>query len=254
MKFLYIVPILAVSAALGASSASPARDRERPAHPPSAPVTPPWLRDQELGDQSYDEVDDDSDPHAGVYATSPDTASGACTYDPGEAPDCASCGEDDDPHAGMYADDPHAGLYVAGDPHTGMSADNPHADGAADGPLAHAFAPPVNAAAPVERSRAPNGKSVAEVFSARNALDQTRVTVRGTVVKLTEGVLGKTYLHLRDGTGTAEAGDDDLTVTTMEAFSLGETVEVEGRLAIEQDVGVGYSYPALLADASRVQR
>ena len=108
--------------------------------------------------------------------------------------------------------------------------------------------------AAVERSPAPNGKTVAELFATRRELDQKKVTVRGTVVKLTEGVLGKTYLHLRDGTGSPEQGDDDLTVTTTEPFALGETVELEGQLAIDQDVGVGYSYPALLADAARVRR
>jgi len=94
---------------------------------------------------------------------------------------------------------------------------------------------------------------VAELFAARRTLDQAKVTVRGTVVKLTEGVLGKTYLHLRDGTGSAEQGDDDLTVTTTEALAVGETVDLEGQLAIDQDVGAGYRYPALLADATRVQ-
>jgi hypothetical protein len=240
MKFLYVVPVLIVAAALGAS-ASPGPDRARSAQPERPPPTPPWLGEPGLG-EAWQQSGAENDPHAGVHTTPPDTASGACTYDPSEAPGCASCGQDDDPHAGLYAgDDPHAGLY-AGDPHAGLAADEP---------LPHAQV--VNAP-PVERSRAANGKTVAEVFSARSALDQQRVTVRGTVVKLTEGILGKNYLHLRDGTGTAEGGDDDLTVTTTEAFVVGETVEVEGQLAIDQDVGVGYSYPALLADASRVQR
>lgn len=268
MKFLYVVPVLIVAAGLGAS-ASPGLDRARLAQPSSPPSTPPWLREPGLAEAWQDETDGETDPHAGVHVMPSDTASGACTYDPGEAPGCASCGDDADPHAGVHAnadphagehaaEDPHAGMYAGADPHAGMHADDPHADDphaglAAEEPAPYARVQPVNAA-PVERSPAANGKTVAEVFSARGVLDQTRVTVRGTVVKLTEGILGKNYLHLRDGTGTAEGGDDDLTVTSTEAFSLGETVEVEGQLAIDQDVGVGYSYPALLADARRVQR
>ena len=261
MKFLYVVPVLIAAAALGAS-ASPGGDRARDARSSAAPTTPPWLREPGLAQAWQDETDDaEGATHAGVHATPSDPTSGACTYDPGEAAGCATCGEEadphagDDPHAGIHAgDDPHAGIHAGDDPHAGMyTGDDPHSGLAADEPVPHAPAQPVNAA-PVERSPAANGKTVAEVFSARSTLDQTRVTVRGTVVKLTEGILGKNYLHLRDGTGTAEAGDDDLTVTTTEAFSLGETVEVEGQLAIDQDVGVGYTYPALLADASRVQR
>jgi len=194
MKFIHLVPVLAISAALGASGAGAGHGAAR-SEQAVARLTPPWLSED------------------------------------GQA----EALEEDDPHAGMPADEVHAQVL-------GLPAP---AAGEADAE---------NAAAPVERSQAPNGKTVAEVFAARRALDQTRVTVRGTVVKLTEGVLGKTYMHLRDGTGTAEGGDDDLTVTTVEAISLGETVEVEGRLAIDQDVGVGYSYPALLADASRVRR
>lgn len=262
MKFLYVVPVLIAAAALGAS-ASPTGDRSRASQSSAPHTTPPWLREPGLAQAWHGEADE-GDPHAGVHAAPSDTASGSCTYDPSEAPGCASCAQEDDPHAGAYADDPHAGMYAANDPHAGMyatddphagayAADDPHAGLAADEAPPHAQPQSVTVA-PVERSRATNGKTVAEVFSARTALDQKRVTVRGTVVKLTEGILGKNYLHLRDGTGSAAGGDDDLTVTTTEAFVIGETVEVEGELAIDQDVGVGYAYPALLANASRVQR
>lgn len=253
MKFMYVVPVLAISAALGVTSASRHLEPAQPAQPLAAPITPPWL--------SAPQDEDDGDPHAGLYAAMPDAeddadddAPGACTYDPNEPTTCDDCedveaagGElrDGDAHAGLYVDDdPDAPSYAGDDPHAGLAA------GGVDPDVTET----ARALAPVERSNARNGKTVAEVFAARSTLDQTQVAVRGTVVKLTEGVLGKTYLHLRDGTGTAEAGDDDLTVTTTEPFALGETVEVEGRLAIDQDVGVGYSYPALLADASRVQR
>jgi hypothetical protein len=103
----------------------------------------------------------------------------------------------------------------------------------------------------LERSRAANGHTVEEIHAGRRTLAGQRLRVRGTVVKLNEGILGKTYLHLRDGSGNAERGDDDLTATTTEAFELGETVELEGELAIDQDVGAGYVYAALLTQATR---
>jgi hypothetical protein len=106
----------------------------------------------------------------------------------------------------------------------------------------------------LERSRAPNGHSVEELYAGREKLAGQKVRVRGTVVKLNEGILGKTYLHLRDGSGSAKRGDDDLTATTTEPFELGETVELEGELAIDQDVGAGYVYAALLTQAIRVLR
>ena len=151
-------------------------------------------------------------------------------------------------HAGMYEagdDDPHAGLYAADD-----AEDSVYEAVYEPVPIDTASAPPP--ALPVARSQAPNAKNVAEVYAGRTALDQKTLRVRGVVVKLTEGILGKNFLHLQDGSGSTEAGDNDLTVTSTEAFQLGETVEVEGRLAIDQDVGVGYSYPALLTAATRV--
>jgi hypothetical protein len=78
------------------------------------------------------------------------------------------------------------------------------------------------------------------------------VRVRGTVVKRTDGILGETYLHLRDGSGSAELQDDDLTVTTTQDFELGETVEIEGRVRIDQDLGLGYRYAAMLTGATRI--
>jgi hypothetical protein len=104
----------------------------------------------------------------------------------------------------------------------------------------------------VPRSTAANGRTVAEVFAELAALREQRVRVRGTVVKRTDGVLGKTYLHLQDGSGSPTRQDYDLTVTTHDAFEVGETVEVEGQLRVDQDLGVGYRYAALLEAAARV--
>jgi hypothetical protein len=145
------------------------------------------------------------------------------------------------------SDDPHAGLYDSGDPHAGVYDGDPHA-GVYPSVEAAALAAPSE---PVQPSRAENGRTVAGIFAERQRDAGRTLRVRGTVIKLTEGVLGKNYLHLWDGSTGAE-GPADLTVTSVEVFEIGETVEVEGQLAIDQDVGAGYRYDALLADAHRV--
>ena len=154
-----------------------------------------------------------------------------------------------DPAPEHDADDPHAALYDTGDPHAGMydDSDDPHA-GVYPTVEAAALAEPSE---PVQPSRAQNGRTVAALFAGRQRDAGQTLRVRGTVIKLTEGVLGKNYLHLWDGSAGAE-GPADLTVTSVEPFEIGETVEVEGQLAIDQDVGAGYRYDALLADAHRV--
>lgn len=149
--------------------------------------------------------------------------------------------------------DPHAGPFAA---HDSLASHNPHTGYDPHTELYHASAPhplPRPGSVPaVERSTAAHGRTVAETFAERVALNGKQVRLRATVIKITEGILGKTYLHLQDGTGSPEQHNHDLTATTTEAFELGETVEVEGQLAIDRDVGLGYEYAALLTQATRV--
>ncbi len=242
MKHTSLLLVLAGAATLAAMAGPSPNARLSPAEPArSALALEPHVHSHGPGSAS-------SDPHAGLYASDDPHAGG-------------------DPHAGLYASDdphaggdPHAGLYASDDPHSvnphaaephapAPHADNPHAP---DPHGARASSAPVSVSA-VERSRAANGHTVAEVFAQRAPLAGQRISVRGTVVKATDGVLGKTYLHLQDGSGSAQLENHDLTATTTESFELGETVEVEGVLAIDQDVGLDYRYPALLADVKRVR-
>jgi hypothetical protein len=101
-------------------------------------------------------------------------------------------------------------------------------------------------------SNAANGRTIAQLYAERAGLAEHVVRVRGTVIKRTDGILGKTYLHLWDGSAAPETEADDLTVTTTDEFEIGETVELEGRLLIDQDLGVGYRYAALLDGATRI--
>lgn len=96
--------------------------------------------------------------------------------------------------------------------------------------------------------RAPGGKTVAEIYAQRAQLKDTQVSVRGRVVKYSSGILGKNWLHLRDGSGQ-EGKDNDLTVTTTDQASVGQVVVVTGPVHLERDFGAGYSYAVILEDA-----
>jgi len=83
---------------------------------------------------------------------------------------------------------------------------------------------------PVGIAKADGGKTVAEVFAEKDALAGKPVAVRGKVVKVNAGIMGKNWLHVRDGSGAE--GTNDLTVTTAaELPALGATVVVIGRHA-----------------------
>jgi hypothetical protein len=240
--------VLATAAAFGAIHQSAPDALSLAASSPSLPADPPWLRsDWPTAGDPHAALDEGGAAHAGTY-------------------------ESDDPHAGLYlGDDPHAeahgsGVHAAAHEAHG-SAPNvcPHLGGEAvealDAAPGDPHAAPRGHAAllqvglqpqTVTASVAANGHSIADVHARRSALAEQTIRVRGTVVKRTDGILGKSFVHLWDGSAAPETGADDLTVTTSEEFQIGETVELEGRLLIDQDLGLGYRYAALLDGAARV--
>lgn len=104
----------------------------------------------------------------------------------------------------------------------------------------------------VPKAKGPHGRTVEEINVGRVALSGHTVRVRGIVVKSTPGVLGRTFLHLRDGTGDAESGSRDLTVTTQTEPAVGSDVLFEGTVQSDQDFGSGYRYDVVLRDATLV--
>jgi hypothetical protein len=96
---------------------------------------------------------------------------------------------------------------------------------------------------------AAGAQPIAEVYRQRAALVDRAVLVQGRVVKLTTGVLGKNWVHLRDGSGSAQGHDDDLAITTTDDVKLGDVVAVRGAVHLERDFGAGYLFPVILEDA-----
>ena len=101
----------------------------------------------------------------------------------------------------------------------------------------------------VAKSDAADGRTVAEVWAQKAALKDKQVTIHGTVVKFTANVLGKNWLHLRDGSGSREKADDDVTVTTGDAAAVGDVVTVAGTVRLDRDFGSGYSYAVMVEEA-----
>ena len=97
-------------------------------------------------------------------------------------------------------------------------------------------------------AKAEGGKTVAEVFAEKDALAGTPVTFRGKVVKTNPDIMGKNWLHVRDGSG--EEGTNDLTITTAGTLpNIGDTVVVTGNVTLNKDFGMGYAYDVLIEDA-----
>jgi len=108
------------------------------------------------------------------------------------------------------------------------------------------------AAAPVKVARASgaDAKTVAEVFSGRATLKDKTVTIRGQVVKVNAGILGKNWVHIQDGSGSAASGTHDILVTTADTTAVGEVVNARGTVRTDVNVGPGYAYAVLVDDAT----
>ena len=115
---------------------------------------------------------------------------------------------------------------------------------------APAPAPATATAAMVPVEALAGGQTVAQLFAEKAALANQPIAVRGRVTKVTAGVMGTTFIHLQDGTGSAADGTHDLTVTTDDPVSVGQTVVVRGTLITDKDFGAGYRYDILVENAS----
>lgn len=76
--------------------------------------------------------------------------------------------------------------------------------------------------------------------------DGTPASIRGEVTKVTPGILGKTWIHIRDY--SAKPPQDDLVCTLPGQYTpkLGEKIVVDGTIKRNVDLGSGYNYEILL--------
>jgi hypothetical protein len=95
--------------------------------------------------------------------------------------------------------------------------------------------------------KAAGGNTVAEIYASQKNLNGKEVKVRGKVVKYNANIMGKNWLHIRDGSGTE--GSNDLLVTTKTNAKLGDIVLVSGKVALNRDFGANYKYGVMIEDA-----
>lgn len=125
----------------------------------------------------------------------------------------------------------------------GAAAANPHG-GTKSGPG------PAALDAPIARADGATGRTVAEVFAQKAKLADQQVAVRGKVTKFNANILGKNWLHLQDGSGSADTGDFDLIVTSADTAAVGDVVVVNGVVHLDRDFGAGYAYAVIVEDAT----
>lgn len=98
----------------------------------------------------------------------------------------------------------------------------------------------------VEKATGPNAYTVAEIFAKRDKLNGKQVVVKGQVVKVSTGIMNRTWIHLQDGTGNAKQKTHDLVITSNEVPNEGDVVTASGTVAKDKDFGSGYKYNVLI--------
>lgn len=102
----------------------------------------------------------------------------------------------------------------------------------------------------VPKASGPDARTVEEIITKKAELKDKTVLVRGKVVKYTAEVLGKNWVHLRDGTGSAADNTHDVLVTTKDQAKIGDIVVAKGVVHTDKDLGSGYTYKVLIEEAT----
>ncbi len=95
--------------------------------------------------------------------------------------------------------------------------------------------------------KAEGGQTVSEIIMDRKNLAGKSIRVRARVVKYTPNIMGKNWLHVRDGSGIE--GENDLIVTTAAVVKVGDVVLVRGKVTVDLDLGLGLKYRVVIENA-----
>ena len=106
------------------------------------------------------------------------------------------------------------------------------------------------AAAPVAGEIAPleGGKTIEAIRTEHEQLKGQQVSLRARIMKVNEGILGKNWITLQDGTGTAP--ENKLLATSAELAEVGDLVTAKGIVIADVDLGMGYNYKVVLEEVT----
>lgn len=104
----------------------------------------------------------------------------------------------------------------------------------------------------IPKASGANAYTVADVVMKGASLKNKPVLVRGKIVKYNPGIMGKNWIHLRDGSGSATDGSNDILVTTSAQAKTGDVLTVNGIVNTDVDFGSGYAYKVLIQEATLV--
>lgn len=105
-------------------------------------------------------------------------------------------------------------------------------------------------AAPADGEIAPldGGKTVDAIRTEYQQLKGQQVVLRARVMKVSKNILGKNWITLQDGTGTAP--ENKLLATSAELVEIGDLVTATGTINTNVDLGSGYKYTVVMEETT----
>ena len=95
-------------------------------------------------------------------------------------------------------------------------------------------------------------QTVAAVYKDKATLAGKTISAQGKVVKVNNGIMGRNFVHIQDGSGDAKAGTNDLLVTSKQVVTVGDQVTISGKVVLNRDFGSGYKFNVIVEDATVV--
>ena len=102
----------------------------------------------------------------------------------------------------------------------------------------------------IQLDKVEGGISIGELFANTEEYKNSRVKVKGEVVKFNSSIMGRNWVHIQDGTGTDLAFD--LTLTTQDVVNVGDIVVFSGIVTLKKDFAAGYVYEVILENSKLI--
>ena len=106
----------------------------------------------------------------------------------------------------------------------------------------------MDAPAVIKVAKNASGYSVEELYAKKADLKDKAVKVDAQVVKVSKNIMGKDWIHLQDGSGSA--GTNDIIATSVNStVQVGDKVTTDGVIKTDVDLGYGYQFAAIIEEA-----
>lgn len=93
--------------------------------------------------------------------------------------------------------------------------------------------------------------TIGRLLADKKSFSGKTIKVKGVVTKVNEEIMDRNWIHIQDG--TEAEGNYDLTVTSDQKVTVGETVTFEGKIALDKDFGYGYFYNVLMEEGKIIR-